>query len=186
MVTGAADLIGRRGVAATSFGAVLEQSGAPRGSIYHHFPGGKSQLVVEAVEFAGDYLSDRIDSVSGSVGDTIAGIGDIWRQLLLANDFEWSCPVLAAGTSRTVEPDAADAAAAIFDRWRALIVRRLIDEGIDPARAPALANLMVAAIQGAVGICRSTRSVEPLDEVVAELQMLARSPGVQAGGSATD
>lgn len=182
MVVGAADLIGRNGVAATSFGAVLDHSGAPRGSIYHHFPGGKSQLVVEAVEFAGGYLYERIESVSGSVADTIAGIGDIWRKLLLANNYEWSCPVLSAGTSRTVEPGAADAAADIFSRWRGLIAERLVDEGVEPGRAPALAQLMIAAIEGAVGICRSTRSVEPLDEVIAELQLLAGGPTAGSTG----
>lgn len=184
MVLGAADLIGRTGVAATSFGAVLEHSGASRGSIYHHFPGGKSQLVVEAVEFAGNYLYERMESVSGSVGDTIAGIGDIWRQFLLVNDYEWSCPVLAAGTARTVEPDAADVAAAVFARWRELIAQRLVDEGITADRAPALATLMISAIEGAVGVCRSTRSVEPLDQVVAELQALVRSLGAARAAEA--
>ena len=184
MVLGAAELIGRNGVAATSFGAVLEHSGAPRGSICHHFPDGKSQLVVEAVEVAGDYLYHRLESVSGSMADMIAGIGDIWRLLLVANDYEWSCPVLAAGTARTVEPAAADVAGKTFVRWRDLIARRLIDEGIDAERAPALANLMIASIEGAVGMCRSTRSVEPLDQVVAELQLLAGSLTSPTGSTA--
>ena len=49
MVRSAASLIGSRGVSATSFSDVLADSGAPRGSIYHHFPDGKKQLAQDAV-----------------------------------------------------------------------------------------------------------------------------------------
>ena len=49
MVRSAASLIRTRGVNATSFSDVLADSGAPRGSIYHHFPGGKDQLVDAAI-----------------------------------------------------------------------------------------------------------------------------------------
>jgi AcrR family transcriptional regulator len=50
MIRAAIELLCERGYAGTSFGDVLERSGAPRGSIYHHFPGGKQQLVTEAVQ----------------------------------------------------------------------------------------------------------------------------------------
>jgi AcrR family transcriptional regulator len=56
MVRAAATLIGARGVSATSFADVLEASGAPRGSIYHHFPGGKRQLVAEAVDWTSEQV----------------------------------------------------------------------------------------------------------------------------------
>src|SRR3712207_8589123 len=45
-----------RGVQGTSFADVLEHSGAPRGSIYHHFGGGKTQLAEEATRWAGEYI----------------------------------------------------------------------------------------------------------------------------------
>jgi TetR/AcrR family transcriptional regulator, lmrAB and yxaGH operons repressor len=49
MIRSAAALFGSRGLCATSFADVLADSGAPRGSIYHHFPGGKRQLAEDAI-----------------------------------------------------------------------------------------------------------------------------------------
>ena len=56
MVDGAMALLARRGLQATSFSEVLAATGAPRGSLYHHFPAGKDQLVAEAVDRAGGVL----------------------------------------------------------------------------------------------------------------------------------
>src|ERR1700674_3807054 len=54
MVRSAASLIRSRGVSATSFSDVLADSGAPRGSIYHHFPDGKRQLAEDALSWTSE------------------------------------------------------------------------------------------------------------------------------------
>src|SRR5262245_17893436 len=60
MVRSAAYLFRERGYSGTGFRDVIAHSGAPRGSIYHHFPGGKVQLAEEAVKYAGDFLNAGI------------------------------------------------------------------------------------------------------------------------------
>ncbi|HAM27085.1 MAG TPA: TetR/AcrR family transcriptional regulator, partial [Microbacteriaceae bacterium] len=45
MAEGAALLLAKHGLQGTSFSEVLELTGAPRGSVYHHFPNGKNQLI---------------------------------------------------------------------------------------------------------------------------------------------
>src|SRR3989440_11061505 len=57
MIETAALVMRERGVEATSFSEVLARSGAPRGSIYHHFPGGKAQLIEEATRYAGEFTA---------------------------------------------------------------------------------------------------------------------------------
>src|SRR6059036_1384349 len=57
MIQSAALLFRERGVEGTAFADVLEHSGAPRGSVYHHFPGGKLQLAEEATRHAGDFIA---------------------------------------------------------------------------------------------------------------------------------
>lgn len=61
MITSTAALIRERGARATSIDAVLEHSGAPRGSVYHHFPGGREQLLREATVFSEEYVARRIE-----------------------------------------------------------------------------------------------------------------------------
>ncbi|TGW02048.1 TetR/AcrR family transcriptional regulator, partial [Mesorhizobium sp. M2D.F.Ca.ET.145.01.1.1] len=47
MIEATALLLRRRGYHGTSLNDILTASGAPRGSLYFHFPGGKDQLVIE-------------------------------------------------------------------------------------------------------------------------------------------
>ncbi len=170
MVVHAADLIGRDGVAATSIGDVIAASSAPRGSIYHHFPGGKTQLMTEAVGYAGDFISNRITREgSATPAEAVIEIGNVWRRMLVNTDFEFGCPVLAGGLARRSEPEVADAAAEILVRWTRQISVRLVHEGVEPDRADSLADLIIAAIEGAVGLCQTRRSVDPLDRVIDEL-----------------
>src|SRR3954469_1568181 len=108
MIRSAALLIRERGVEATSFSDVLEHSGAPRGSIYHHFPGGKAQLVEEATRWAGDFIA-RAQIASLQDGDPVAAVDAAiarWRDVLGETDFAAGCPVAAV----TVDGDRLPAA----------------------------------------------------------------------------
>ncbi|MFW0789277.1 TetR/AcrR family transcriptional regulator [Gordonia sp. CPCC 205333] len=176
MVISAADLIGRDGVSATSIGDVLAASKAPRGSIYHHFPRGKSELMVEAVRYAGEFIARRIAGRrTDSPAETVADIGAVWRRMLIDSDFQFGCPVLAGGLARNAEPAVADEAQEIFAEWTALITNRLADDGVPRERAQSLAILSISAIEGAVGLCQTQRRVTPLDDVIVELQALCES-----------
>src|SRR3954451_4795617 len=85
MIQSALILMGERGIEATSFSQVIEHSGAPRGSIYHHFPGGKAQLVEEATRYAGDAVVMLLEDAVRQARDPVAAVDAIvafWRDLL--------------------------------------------------------------------------------------------------------
>src|SRR5262249_46547680 len=93
--TAAGGMRGPRGEA-PSFSEVLARSGAPRGSIYHHFPGGKAQLIEEATRYAGEF------TVAGLVRaleqddplEAVRGFAAFWLKLLRRSDFTAGCPVV--------------------------------------------------------------------------------------------
>src|SRR5947209_2451818 len=98
MIWSAALLMRKHGVEGTSFSEVIERSGAPRGSIYHHFPGGKSQLIEEATRYAGDFIASGLVAALAE-DDPVRAIRDFasgWSALLTRSDFAAGCPVLAA------------------------------------------------------------------------------------------
>src|SRR5919201_518936 len=72
MIESAMALVAEHGVDGTSFSQVIEHSGAPRGSIYHHFPGGKAQLMEEATRYGGD-PTDRARSVATMLVAAVEG-----------------------------------------------------------------------------------------------------------------
>src|SRR5437763_3904554 len=98
MIKSTARLMRERGVEATSFADVVAHSGAPRGSIYHHFPGGKAQLIEEATRYAGDFTAAGLTRALAQ-DDPVAAIrrfAAMWRELLRDSDYGAGCPVVAA------------------------------------------------------------------------------------------
>ena len=57
------------------------------------------------------------------------------------------------------------------------MVAGLVDGGVPAERAPGLARMIIASLEGAVAVSRAERSLEPLDQVSAELITLVQSPG---------
>jgi AcrR family transcriptional regulator len=183
MIVSAALLLREKGLTGTSFGDVIEHSGAPRGSIYHHFPEGKAQLVGEAVQYAGDYIADSIERAPAGADpvDAVREFTAAWRTTLEASDFRAGCPVVAVAVeAHHDEPALAGAAAEAFARWQTAFQARLAASGIPRTRARRLAATTVAAIEGAVVICRAQHDIQPLMDVSAELEEMLRgalSPG---------
>ncbi|MCW3017392.1 MAG: transcriptional regulator, TetR family [Solirubrobacterales bacterium] len=178
MVQSAAVLMRERGLAGTSFREVLEHSGAPRGSIYHHFPEGKNQLIEEAVRAAGD-AGGALITAGARDGDPVAalrGFVTMWSENLEASDYRAGCLVLAVATEAGAdEPQLTQAAADSFAAWHAALVATLRAGGVTPARSRRLATMTIAAVEGAVVLCRAERSGQPLRDVGAELELLLKS-----------
>ena len=174
MIQSAALLMRERGVEATSFSEVLARSGAPRGSIYHYFPGGKAQLIEEATRYAGAFTAAGIVA-SIARDDPVGAVREftsMWLRLLRESDFAAGCPVVAASLESDRTPGARNAAATAFIQWEELLAEALARRLDEPDRARSLATLVIASIEGAVVVSRAVRSTGPLERVGAELDGL--------------
>lgn len=177
MVISAALLIRERGAHPTAIADVLEHSGAPRGSAYHYFPGGRTQLLCEAIDYAGEYIATKITKAESGL-DALDRLFADYRKQLLNSDFRAGCPVVAVTVEAgdPAKPDAATAvierAAAAFSRWTDLITTRLISDGIPKKRAAELAMLTTTSVEGAIVVARASRDVTALDLVHGQLRAL--------------
>jgi AcrR family transcriptional regulator len=177
MIESAAVLMRERGIEATSFSSVIDHSGAPRGSIYHHFPEGKAQLIEEATRFAGAYSAAMIAAAleHGDVSTAVDRFVAFWRSILTSSEFAAGCPVVAAALDVDPVSRARGEAGGAFGEWRRLLAQALESRGVDSERAAALATVVIASVEGAVVLCRAERSLEPLEHVAAELEQLLSS-----------
>ncbi|WP_459546233.1 TetR/AcrR family transcriptional regulator [Nocardia sp. X0981] len=175
MINSAIALIRRRGVAAVSFADVLKASGAPRGSVYHHFPRGRAQLVTEATELAGARVTTELTRAldTPQTPEALRTFAGLLARGLDKGDYAVGCPIAAAALGN--EPDAVAAAGSSFDTWRELIADKLATDGVPEPRARSLALLMVSALEGALIVARTERNTAALDTVVAELGVLCRA-----------
>jgi len=179
MVLGAADMIRRRGLAATSIRELAKHAGAPLGSTYHYFPGGKRQLATEAVRVTGDTVTEalRRELEAGPV-EGLHTFLEHWKSVLISTDFQAGCPLLAVAVESGGDDDMQDArtvAAEVFTTWRTLLARSLRAHGVKRTDADRLAALIVTATEGAIALCRAQRSTEPLEVVAHTLDDLVRS-----------
>ncbi|MFF0226865.1 TetR/AcrR family transcriptional regulator [Streptomyces sp. NPDC004629] len=176
IVAGAADMISRRGLSATSIREMAKHAQAPLGSTYHYFPEGKQQLATEAVRYTGEWVarSLRKELAAGPAAGLRAFLA-LWRGIVVDTGFHAGCPVLAVAIEEPPAdevPPALAAAAEVFDQWEGLLADSLREHGADAEQAAQVATLIVAAVEGTVALCRAKRSTEPLDRTAAQLQTL--------------
>lgn len=171
MLDSAIALFSARGVAATSLRDVVAHSGAPRGSIYHHFPGGKAELAQDATRRAGDLMARLVTQVVGSADPVAAvdAIVDHWSRVLLESDFGTGCPVAAAALSTDETTTARDAAGVAFSTWEQALAGALADSGVPHDQAADRAALIISAVEGALLVSRARRTDAPLRAVGREL-----------------
>lgn len=165
MVTSAALLIREGGIAATGFRDVVAHSGAPRGSIGYHFPGGKDELVRDAVLWAGATATRAIELAveDGTTADAIRTIVAIYRRSLTDTGFAAGCPIGMVAQEGHTNPALRAATKQVFDDWRAVLRRSLRRDGFTNLEARRLADGAIAGIEGALMMARVDRSTAPLD-----------------------
>lgn len=176
LIAGAAEMLSRRGLNATSIRELAKYSKAPLGSTYHYFPGGKKQVVVEAVRYVGGKVTAVLaESLQAGPLHGLSAFLELWREQVLKSDFEAGCPILSVAVE---EPDsdegmvALDAAARVFATWTDVMSQSLRMEGVEDEQAKQLATLIVSSVEGTVALCRAQRSIEPLDRVSRQLEWL--------------
>ena len=174
MVHSAAELLGERGFAGAGLRDVVARSDAPRGSIYHYFPGGKAQLAQEAVQHAADAAAAPAEHTSDPVAALHAYL-ERWRTELQANDFRAGSALAAVAVAPDDATGTREAAAAGYARWSEAFTAALREAGVRRKKAARLATLAVAAIEGAVVLCRARRDTAPLDDIGRELELAIES-----------
>jgi AcrR family transcriptional regulator len=172
LLRAALELFQERGYAGTSFGDIVDRGQAPRGSIYHHFPGGKAQLAAEVLTGYADAVEAQLTRLAGAM-PAAAAVGAFVtasRDALVRSGYTRGCPV-AAVTLDLGQDDAALAqiTAAAFRAWQRILADGMVREGVGAERAARVSTLIVAAVEGALLLARAEGDARPLDAVRDEL-----------------
>lgn len=177
MLISAAEVMRERGAAGVTIDEVLARSGAPRGSVYYHFPDGRSQILSEALRYSGDSITAMIDDAAGwGARALLREFVEFWERLLTEGDFGAGCPVVAAAIGSTDDERALSTeAGAILGRWCAAMTRAFVADGFDEGDAASLAVMSIAALEGAILLSRSTRSIDPLHHVCDQIEFLIKA-----------
>lgn len=169
MVEAAVALLAVQGLERTSFSEVLAKTGGPRGSIYHHFPEGKDELIAQALALASGRALGLLETQAGKNAEQVSHFFlAMWRALLERSSLRAGCSV-AAVTVATESAGLLEQAGGIFRGWRERLAELLEEGGLKKRDARRMAATLVAASEGAVIVSRAERSLEPFDLVVEQL-----------------
>jgi TetR/AcrR family transcriptional repressor of lmrAB and yxaGH operons len=175
MVDGAVILLATQGVEGTSFKEVLGVANAPRGSVYHHFPGGKSELLHAALDRASGRALDAMEATRGQTAlEVLERFLALWRGLLDYSQLRAGCAVVSVTVSGP-EADILEHVGAIFRSWTEQLAELFVVGGMAEDAAHTMATVTIAATEGAVVLSRAEQSRAPFDEVARTLSDLIRA-----------
>lgn len=172
----AANLFRRQGYHGTPVSQILEESGAPRGSLYFHFPGGKEQIAAESVVVASSEMEALIAWARERSKDPVEFVGRITGGIarwLERSDYTEGCPIATVTLELAHSVDeVAGAVRAAYRRWTELIRAGLVELGFPTDRAEGVALLAVTSIEGGLLLSRADRSTAAVRQVRQQLMSL--------------
>ena len=177
-----AALFRRQGYEGTSLKEIVSEGGAPWGSLYHFFPGGKEELGVLALRRSGERYRRLIELVFERDTDPSQALRqffDLSAQALDASDYADGCPIAAVALEAANATEALrQVCAEVFDSWLSTMVHALGQAGIEPVAAKTLALFGLSTFEGAITLSRTLRDVGPL---TASAEIVAGVVGASLG-----
>jgi TetR/AcrR family transcriptional repressor of lmrAB and yxaGH operons len=165
LIEAAVELFRARGYEGVGVAELLEKSGAPRGSLYFHFPGGKEEIGVEAVSRVGENVKSQFRSLHETGCDMAYYIDQVFKTTakgIKDRDYKCSCPIaaIAAGMG-DANPKLNETVRAVFASWEKEMSEAARSRGMTPKNAASFASAMLASIEGAMVVSKAQGSVAP-------------------------
>jgi AcrR family transcriptional regulator len=167
IVDATAELFRRQGYTGTGVKQIVAEANAPFGSLYHFFPGGKSELGEEVIRTSGAMYIELFATIAADAPDVTTAVGDFFAgaaETLRETDYADACPIatVALEVASTDEP-LRKATAEVFESWMEAAVAYFTAAGMDPERAADVALEMLMLLEGAFLFSRAWKSTRPME-----------------------
>lgn len=179
MIEATAKLLQRQGYHATGLNQIVREAGAPKGSLYFHFPDGKEGLALAALACSGNSMQKELLEVVARFkdpADALQGVIDYFADHLEATGFLMGCPIATVALEAAATSDRLQAVCSKqYGEWEQQLNAYLRLHGLKPEDADDTAALVLAAIEGGLLLARAHRDVRPLRAAGRSLARLLRS-----------
>lgn len=173
------EALSTRGYHGIGLNELLASAGAPKGVLYHHFPGGKTELAIAAIAAVVEQLTMGLDKVMQRADGDPASALAAWlasaQKRLEKSGFERGCPLATVALETTPDDQSLRAAlSAAFSAFRERLALALVGAGVAQTRAASLAALIVSAYEGALLQARVAGNVQAMRDTSVALLDLVR------------
>ncbi|EQA53049.1 TetR/AcrR family transcriptional regulator [Leptospira kmetyi] len=167
-------LLQEKGYHGTGLKDILKLSETPSGSLYHHFPDGKEELTAAAIQNAGERLEKQIQAAVENHPHLYGALQEFTNHLaqeLIASGFQKGCPIATVVLEVAADNDRIQKVCSVtYLKWQNLLSTLLQKSGMEESRVEPVSILLLAAVEGALVLCRAHRSIEPLEAVRTQLE----------------
>jgi len=169
LVRTAMRLFRRQGYASTGLQQIVAESGAPKGSLYHYFPSGKEALGEAAIVMAGGMIREMLSDLAARYSEPKAFLRAYCKVMagwMEESGFHSGCPV--ATTLLETAPQSPTITAAgqrAVDGWIDVLAGVLEGGDMERRDARSRAQLIIAAMEGALILSRIRQSTRPILDV---------------------
>lgn len=175
-------LLEAQGYHGTGLNQIVEESGAPKGSLYYYFPQGKEALAAEAIALAGERLAQRIDENLQGEDEPAAAVSRFVRRIadgVEASGFRTGGPLQAVALETATSSERLNLACRrAYERLQEAFAERLRAGGLSEEQASEAATFVTAAVEGGIVLSRAAHSGEPLRRVARALEVYLSAPEI--------
>lgn len=175
----ASTLFQQKGYKSVGLSEILKACNVTKGALYHHFPYGKEELLITCLHALNEAITTDIDSIFMQHLSTKEAIQSVLDKLIydLESDGTIAGYTFSSIVSEmaTVNEPVRNACSALYENIQRIYRAKLETDGFSIESASSIALLMTATIEGAMMLCLTQKSTDPLKTVAKLLPNLLKT-----------
>ena len=164
-----------QGYHATGINQIIKESGVPKGSFYHYFPGGKEGLAVEAIEAISDGMARMVDHFCADESDPVVAMTGMIRDIasrLEETDYREGGPLTTVALETATSNERInDACQKAYNRLHEALVNQLAAGGLSEDTARELGATIISGLEGGILLSRTFHSIEPMEQIARQIEV---------------
>lgn len=165
-----------RGYYGVGLNDIIEESGIPKGSLYHYFPKGKEQLAIEAIQHTKELVLGKIKELFESIEDPVEAFQEHFYKLSKVLENDTNLLGFPIGTVAGEKHSTCDAirvtCQSAFEEWQGIYTKKLLVAGFNAQEAKDLSVVINALIEGGILLSLTQKSGAPLKVIAEKIPVL--------------
>ena len=175
----ATTLFQQKGYKSVGLSEILKTCNVTKGALYHHFPKGKEELLIACLHALNEAITTDIETIFKAYSSTQEATQAMIDKLIHNFDTESTLSGYTFSSivseMATVSEPVRNACSALYENIQRIHREKLVAEGVSSESASAIALLMTASVEGAMMLCRTQNSTDPLKTIAQLVPNLLKS-----------
>lgn len=169
-------LFQQKGYKSVGINEILKACNVTKGALYHHFPNGKEELLIACLQTINEAITTDIEDIFSRHLSTKDATQAIMDKLIYSLETDGTITGYTFSSivseMATVSEPVRHACSALYEKIQHIYCAKLVTEGFSNESASDIACFMTASIEGAMMLCLTQNSTEPLKTIAKLLQNL--------------